>query len=583
MSIYSIFSLFGGLALFLYGMNMMGDGLEKISGGKLEQILEKMTDKTYKGVLLGCAVTAVIQSSSAVTVMVVGFVNSGIMELSRAIGVIMGANIGTTATAWILSLTGIDGDSLIVNLLKPSSFAPVLAVIGVFLLLFSKSDKRKNIGGIIAGFGILMMGMEFMSDSMSGLADNQQFTSILLKFSNPVLGILAGMILTAIIQSSSASVGILQALSLTGAVSFGTAFPIVLGQNIGTCVTALIASVGTNKNAKRAAMAHLYFNIIGVVLAVALFYGGNAIFQFDFLQNTVMPSQIAIIHSVFNIFSTLVMLPFTKQLEKLAYMTIKDGKKGKEDAPVLLDERFLLTPSYAVEKSREVTVQMADLVEKTAMTAFSLLKNYKSEKASKISENEKQTDKYEEILETYLVKVSALQLSDEDSKNVFILHHAIEDLEKISDYCEDILKIKKNINKKNIIFSEKAKYDLSVMLAAVTKIINLTVEAFKMNDITKAREIEPLEEVIDKLKKELKNRHLKRIEDGSCSVDQGFVFLDVINALERIADHCASLAVSMIELECGEYNVHEYTRELKESDKEFVENLDSYLEKYSLN
>ncbi len=583
MSIYSIFSLFGGLALFLYGMNMMGDGLEKISGGKLEQILEKMTDKTYKGVLLGCAVTAVIQSSSAVTVMVVGFVNSGIMELSRAIGVIMGANIGTTATAWILSLTGIDGDSLIVNLLKPSSFAPVLAVIGVFLLLFSKSDKRKNIGGIIAGFGILMMGMEFMSDSMSGLADNQQFTSILLKFSNPVLGILAGMILTAIIQSSSASVGILQALSLTGAVSFGTAFPIVLGQNIGTCVTALIASVGTNKNAKRAAMAHLYFNIIGVVLAVALFYGGNAIFQFDFLQNTVMPSQIAIIHSVFNIFSTLVMLPFTKQLEKLAYMTIKDGKKGKEDAPVLLDERFLLTPSYAVEKSREVTVQMADLVEKTAMTAFSLLKNYKSEKASKISENEKKTDKYEEMLETYLVKVSALQLSDEDSKNVFILHHAIEDLEKISDYCEDILKIKKNINKKNIIFSEKAKYDLSVMLAAVTKIINLTVEAFKMNDITKAREIEPLEEVIDKLKKELKNRHLKRIEDGSCSVDQGFVFLDVINALERIADHCASLAVSMIELESGEYNVHEYTRELKESDKEFVENLDSYLEKYSLN
>ncbi len=583
MSIYSIFSLLGGLALFLYGMNMMGDGLEKISGGKLEQILEKMTDKTYKGVLLGCAVTAVIQSSSAVTVMVVGFVNSGIMELSRAIGVIMGANIGTTATAWILSLTGIDGDSLIVNLLKPSSFAPVLAVIGVFLLMFSKSDKRKNIGGIVAGFGILMMGMEFMSDSMSGLADNQQFTSILLKFSNPVLGILAGMVLTAIIQSSSASVGILQALSLTGAVSFGTAFPIVLGQNIGTCVTALIASVGTSKNAKRAAMAHLYFNIIGVVLAVILFYGGNAIFQFDFLQNTVTPSQIAIIHSVFNIFSTLVMLPFTKQLEKLAYMTIKDGKKGKEDAPVLLDERFLLTPSYAVEKSREVTVQMADLVEKTAMTAFSLLKNYKSEKASKISENEKKTDKYEEMLETYLVKVSALQLSDEDSKNVFILHHAIEDLEKISDYCEDILKIKKNINKKNIIFSEKAKYDLSVMLAAVTKIINLTVEAFKMNDITKAREIEPLEEVIDKLKKELKNRHLKRIEDGSCSVDQGFVFLDVINALERIADHCASLAVSMIELESGEYNVHEYTRELKESDKEFVENLDSYLEKYSLN
>ena len=366
MSIFSVFSLLGGLALFLYGMNMMGDGLEKISGGKLEQILEKMTDKTYKGVLLGCVVTAVIQSSSAVTVMVVGFVNSGIMELSRAIGVIMGANIGTTATSWLLSLTGISGDSLIVNLLKPSSFAPVLGVIGVFLLMFSKNEKRKNVGGIIAGFGILMMGMEFMSDSMSGLADNPQFTSILLKFSNPILGILVGMVLTAIIQSSSASVGILQALSLTGSVPFSMAFPVILGQNIGTCVTALISSVGTSKNAKRAAIAHLYFNIIGVVLAVVLFYGANAIFKFDFMQDFVTPSQIALIHSVFNIFSTIVLLPFTKQLEKLAYMTIREGKKEKENTPALLDERFLLTPSYAVEKSREVTFEMADLVERIA-------------------------------------------------------------------------------------------------------------------------------------------------------------------------------------------------------------------------
>lgn len=473
-----------------------------------------MTDKTYKGVLLGCVVTAVIQSSSAVTVMVVGFVNSGIMELSRAIGVIMGANIGTTATSWLLSLTGISGDSLIVNLLKPSSFAPVLGVIGVFLLMFSKNEKRKNVGGIIAGFGILMMGMEFMSDSMSGLADNPQFTSILLKFSNPILGILVGMVLTAIIQSSSASVGILQALSLTGSVPFSMAFPVILGQNIGTCVTALISSVGTSKNAKRAAIAHLYFNIIGVVLAVVLFYGANAIFKFDFMQDFVSPSQIALIHSVFNIFSTIVLLPFTKQLEKLAYMTIREGKKEKENTPALLDERFLLTPSYAVEKSREVTFEMADLVEKTAMTAFSLVKNYKSEKAAKITENEKETDKYEEILETYLVKISSLQLTDEDSKNVFILHHAIEDLEKISDYCEDILKIKKNINKKNIIFSEKAKYDLSVMIAAVTKIINITIESFKTSDVVKAREVEPLEEVIDKLKKSLKtvtSKELKKV------------------------------------------------------------------------
>ncbi len=573
----------GGLALFLYGMHMMGDQLEKISGGRLERILEKMTDKTYKGVLLGCVVTAVIQSSSAVTVMVVGFVNSGIMELSRAIGVIMGANIGTTATAWILSLTGIDGDSLIVNLLKPSSFAPVLAVIGVFLLMFSKKEKRKNIGGILAGFGILMIGMEFMSDSMSGLADNAQFTSLLLKFSNPLLGILAGMILTAVIQSSSASVGILQALSLTGTVPFATAFPIILGQNIGTCVTALISAVGTNKNAKRAAFAHLYFNIIGVIFAVVLFYSANAIFDFGFMSDAVTPSQIAIVHSVFNIFSTLVLLPFTKQLEKLACKTIRDDKGKKEKTPALLDDRFLMNPSYAVEKSRELTEKMADLVEKTAMTALSALKNYTQEKAQIISDNEKETDKYEEILETYLVKVSSLNLSDEDSKNVFVLHHAIEDLEKIADYCEDVIKIKKNVIKKNIVFSEKAKYDLSVMMAAVTKIVNLTIESFKMNDIAKAKEVEPLEEVIDKLKKQLKNRHLKRIEEGRCSVDQGFLYLDIINALERMADHCASLAVSMIELESGEYNVHEYTRELKESDKEFIENLDSYLEKYSLN
>lgn len=583
MDIYSVLSMLGGLALFLYGMHYMGEQLEKLSGGKLERILEKMTDKTIKGVLLGCAVTAVVQSSSAVTVMVVGFVNSGIMELSRAIGVIMGANIGTTVTAWILSLTGLSGDSLIINLLKPSSFAPVLAVIGVFLVMFTKKEKSKNIGGILAGFSILMMGMTFMSDAMGGLADNEQFTSLLIKFSNPFLGILAGTVLTAVIQSSSASVGILQALAITGSVPFSTAFPIILGQNIGTCVTALISSVGTNKNAKRAAFAHLYFNIIGVVLAMILFYGANAIFDFSFMSDSITASQIAILHSVFNIFSTIVLLPFTKQLEFLACKTIKDGDKKSETPSVLLDDRFLINPSYAVEKSREITCKMADVVEKTAITSLSILKNFSDEKAQLILENEKETDKFEEMLETYLVKISALNLSDEDSKNVFILHHAIENFEKIGDYSEDILKIKKNINKKNIIFSERAKYDLSVMMAATTKIITLAVDAFKTNDIVKAREIEPLEEVIDKLKKELKNRHLKRIEQGSCSVDQGFVYLDIINALERISDHCASLAVSMIELESGDYNVHEYTRELKETDKEFVENLDSYLEKYSLN
>lgn len=582
MDIYSLLSMFGGLALFLYGMHYMGEQLEKLSGGKLEHILEKMTDKTYKGVLLGCVVTAVIQSSSAVTVMVVGFVNSGIMELSRAIGVIMGANVGTTVTAWILSLTGISGDSLIINLLKPSSFAPVLAVIGVFTLMFSGNDKRKNIGGILTGFSILMMGMTFMSDAMSGLASNEAFTSILLKFSNPVLGILAGMLLTALIQSSSASVGILQALAISGSITFSTAFPIILGQNIGTCITALISSIGTSRNAKRAAIAHLYFNVIGVVLASVLFYGGNAIFKLQFLNDAISPAQIAVLHSIFNIFSTIILLPFTKQLEFLANKTIK-GDKDENEQTSLLDDRFLINPSYAVEKCREVTVEMAALVEKTALCALSVIKNYTDEKAELIRNNEEATDKYEEVLETYLVKISSMDLSDEDSKNVFILHHAIENLEKIGDYSEDILKTKISLNKRNVNFSEKAKYELSVMMAAITKIVNITNEAFRLNDISKAREVEPLEEAVDKLKKDLKNMHLKRVEEGSCSVDQGFLYLDLVSSMEHIADHCADLAVSMIELESGDYNIHSYISDIKESDKDFIENLDSHLEKYSLN
>lgn len=574
--------MFGGLALFLYGMHFMGDQLEKLSGGKLEHILEKMTDKTYKGVLLGCVVTAIIQSSSAVVVMVVGFVNSGIMELSRAIGVIMGANIGTTITAWILSLAGISGDSILISLLKPSTFAPIFAIVGVFVLMLSKNDKKKSIGGIMAGFGILMMGMTYMSDAMSGLADNEQFTSILLKLSNPLLGILAGALLTAVVQSSSVSVGILQALAISGSITFSTAFPIILGQNIGACAITLIAAIGTSKNAKRASIINLYLNVIGVIFAVLAFYGANSVFRFDFINNTVSATQIALIHTSFNVISTIIILPFTKQLEFLAHKTIRN-EKVKAKPNHLVGDRFLLNPTFAVEKSRELTIEMADLVEETALTVLSLMKNYSHEKAELIKANEKKTDKYEETLETYLVKISALSLSDEDSKNVFILHHAIENFERIGDYCENILKIKKTINKKNINFSDKAKYELSVLMAATTKIITLTNEAFKMNDVSKAREIEPLEEAIDKIKKELKNRHLKRIEEGKCSVDQGFVYLDLINALERIADHCSNLAVAMIELESGDYNVHKYTRDLKETDKDFIENLDAYLEKYSVN
>ena len=583
MDIFSVISLLGGIALFLYGMSFMGEQLERLSGGKLEQILEKMTDKTYKGVLLGAAVTAVIQSSSAVTVMVVGFVNSGIMQLTRAIGVIMGANIGTTVTGWILSLTQINGESLIISLLKPSSFAPVLAIISVFMLMFCKSEKKKNGGGIMMGFSVLMMGMTLMSDAMSGLADNENFTSLMLTFSNPVVGIIAGTLLAAVVQSSSASVGILQALALSGGVSFGAAFPIILGQNIGSCVPVLISSVGTNKNAKRAAFIYLYFNVIGVIITGALFYGIDYFVDFAFLGETISSVQIAIINTAFKVFSTLVLLPFTKQLEALAVKTIKGkGEEDKKQQP-LIDDRFLASPAFAVEKCREVTVKMADMVEQTALCALSIIKNYTEEKAELIMGNEKKSDKYEDLLETYLIKISTMDLSDEDSKNIFVLHHAIENFEQISDYSLDILKARKTMNKKKVNLSEKAKYELSVMIAAATKIVAVTNESFKLNDVSLAREVQPLEDVIDKLKKELKHRHMQRIDEGECTVEQGLPYLDIVSAIEHIADHCCDLALSMIEIKSGDYNIHSYVRDVKKTDEDFTENLDSYLEKYSLN
>ena len=563
----------------------MGDQLEKLSGGKLEQILEKMTDKTYKGVLLGAVVTAVIQSSSAVTVMVVGFVNSGIMQLSRAIGVIMGANIGTTVTGWILSLTQINGESFIISLLKPSSFTPVLAIISVFVLMFSKKEKRKNIGGIAMGFSILMMGMTLMSDSMSGLADDENFTSLMLTFSNPAVGIIAGTLLAAVVQSSSASIGILQALALSGGVSFGAAIPIILGQNIGSCVPVLISSVGTGKNAKRAAFIYLYFNIIGVVVTGALFYGVDYFVNFAFMESPISSVQIAILNTAFKVFSTVILLPFTKQLEAIAVKTIKGEKGEKEEKKKqpLIDDRLLISPSFAVEKCREVTIKMADMVEETALCALSVVKNYTDEKAELITKNEKKSDKYEDLLETYLIKISKMDISDIDSKNIFMLHHAVENFEQISDYSEDILIARQTMNKKEVNLSDQAKYELSVMIAAATKIVSVTNKAFKLNDLNLARKVQPLEDVIDKLKKELKYRHMQRIDEGECTVEQGLPYLDIVSAIEHIADHCCDLALSMIEIKSGDYNVHSYVRDVKENDENFIEKLDSYLEKYSLN
>lgn len=581
MDIFSIISLLGGIALFLYGMRFMGEQLERLSGGKLEEILEKMTDKTYKGILLGAVVTAVIQSSSATTVMVVGFVNSGIMKLSRAVGVIMGANIGTTVTGWILSLSEINGDSLIVTLLKPSSFAPVLAIISVFILMLSKNEKRKNLGGILMGFSVLMMGMTLMSDSMSGLSSDESFTSMMVSFSNPIVGILAGTLLAAVVQSSSAAVGIIQAMAISGSIGFSSVFPLILGQNIGSCVPVLISAVGASKNAKRTSLIYLYFNVIGVIVAGLLFYGLNAVIGFGFMQNEVSSIQIAIINSVFKVFTTIVFFPFVKQLEFIAVKSVRGSDDGKEEQ--LIDEKFTMSSGYAIEKCREVTVQMAELVEETALCALSVIKNYTDEKAETITKNEKKTDKFEETLETYLVRVGSMDLSDKDSKRLFMLHHAIENFEQIGDYSEDILKARKSMNKRNSNLSDKAKYDLSVMIAAAKKIVSTTTEGFKYWDMEKLRKVSPLEDVIDKLKKELRRRHMERIEAGECSVEQGLPYFDIVSSIEHIADHCSDLALSMIELESGDYNIHTYIRDIRESDENFIENLDSYLEKYSLN
>ena len=546
MNIFGLFSLFGGLAMFLYGMNVMGSGLEKLGGGKFEQILEKLTSNPIKGVVLGAAVTAVIQSSSATTVMVVGFVNSGIMKLGQAIGIIMGANIGTTVTSWILSLSGIQGDSFWIQLCKPANFTPVLALIGIVFTMAAKSDSKKNIGNILLGFAVLMFGMETMSAAVEPLKDVEAFTNILTMFQNPILGVLAGAVLTAVIQSSSASVGILQALSSTGKITFGAAIPIIMGQNIGTCVTALISCIGASKNAKRAAMVHLYFNIIGTVLFLVLFYAANAIFNFAFVSDSVTPFNIAIVHTIFNVVATAVLLPFNKLLEKLARMTIKEG--AEESAFGLLDERFLQTPSFAVEQCMTLATNMAYMVKESFTMAQECVAKYSESIDKKIIETENLADEYEDALGAYLVKLSAKSLNESDSQKVSILLHAISDFEKMTDYTADLVFTAREKRDKDVHFSDKARQEITIMVNAVGEIIDLTISAFSKDDVKLANKVEPLEDVIDRLRNDLKNRHIKRMQEGRCSVNQGFVFTDYITALEKISDHCANVAAAIIEL-----------------------------------
>lgn len=575
MSVFDILTMIGGLALFLYGMEVMGNGLSKASGGRMERILEKMTDNIFKAVLLGAGVTAVIQSSSATTVMVVGFVNSGIMKLSQAVGVIMGANIGTTVTSWLLSLTGIQGDNFILTLMKPSSFSPILAVIGIGFLMFSKNEKKKDIGTIMIGFTVLMFGMETMSDAVKPLADVPEFANILLMFKNPLLGMLAGLVLTAVIQSSSASVGILQSLCVTGAVSYGAAIPIIMGQNIGTCVTALLSSIGASRNAKRTAFVHLYFNIIGTTIFMIGFYALNAFVHFSFIDNMANPAGIAVIHSVFNIFATAILLPFHRELEKLAILTVRTSDEDEkqsvqpaeegQDMLLLLDDRFIEKPGFAMENCYSVTSHMAELSRQALFIAMELLQKYDETKAENVLKLENKVDHYEDRLGTYLIRLSSRDLSEKDSKSLSMLLHCIGDLERISDHAVNIMEKAQEMNEKNLSFSDKGAQELEVYSRAVRDIMNMSIEAFKNDDIHLARQVEPLEEVIDYLNDELKQRHVRRLRSGECSVELGFVLSDITINYERVADHCSNLAVDLLRIHENVFDVHEYLEGLKEN------------------
>lgn len=587
MTYLDVLQLLGGLALFLYGMHVMSDGLEKSAGGQLERTLEKMTNNTVKGVLLGAGITAVIQSSSATTVMLVGFVNSGIMKLSQAIGVIMGANIGTTMTAWILSLNGIEGDSVMMQMLKPANFAPILGMIGVVLTVFISNFKRKDIGYILIGFAVLMLGMDSMSEVAAGLKDEPLFEQMISYCTNPVLGILVGTVMTTILQSSSASVGILQALSVTGSITFGSAIPIILGQNIGTCTTALISCIGANKSAKRVAFVHLYFNIIGTLLFCGVFYTLNNFIEFAFLDDALNSTNIALVHTVFNVATTLVLLPFNKLLGKLAEWTVRDKAEKKstteEEHEIFIDDRFLNTPSFAIEQCKKLTVRMGELARDTLLGAIDCVQNYSAETARTVNENEEAIDRYEDTIGTYLVKLSSRSLSMDDSRDVSKLLHIIGDFERISDHATNIVQVAEEIHQKNVQFSDAAKAEIKTMIDAVSEIMGLAIDAFEFDEIAIAERVEPLEEIIDVLNNEIRSRHINRLQSGNCTIELGFILSDLLTNLERVSDHCSNIAVCMIEIAKSSLDTHEYIVALHaEPKQQYVDDYDRFKKKYAL-
>lgn len=582
MTIFDILALIGGLAVFLYGMNALSSSLTKTSSGKLEQSLQRLTSSRLKSILLGLVTTAIIQSSSAVTVMLVGLVNSGIMTLKQSLGVVLGSNIGTTVTAWILSLAGIDSSNVFVRLLKPESFSPVIAIIGVAFIMMSKNSKRRDIGYVMVGFAVLMFGMEMMSGAMKPLAESESFAKFLILFSNPIMGVLAGTIFTGIIQSSSASVGILQALSLTGTVTFSTAIPIVLGMNIGTCVTALISSIGVNKNARRVAISHIGFKIIGTVVFLILFNLLDVAVGFTFLKGMASPLSIAVFHTCFNIFNTLLLLPFLNRLEKLVTMVVRD-KSGAAEEYVLLDRRLLLNPPFAVDHCKTVTNQMAEKVRESLSMVFSILRKYDAQKARLVESIEDEIDSYEDKLGTYLVEISSKSLTLADSRKVSMLLQNIGDFERMADHSLNILKSIKEMNTKKIDFSEAAWNDIDVVIKALTEIIELAINSFINEDLNSAHMVEPLEQVIDALIFEMKSRHTLRVREGQCNLELGFIFADLATNLERISDHCSNIAVCMIEVDKGSFDTHEYLKQVKSSTGSlFSETFDMYRKKYML-
>jgi len=579
MDIFSLFTLCGGLAFFLYGMNVMSKSLEKMAGGKLERMLKKMTSNPFKSLLLGAGITIAIQSSSAMTVMLVGLVNSGVMDLGQTIGIIMGSNIGTTLTPWILSLSGLEGDNFWLKLLKPENFSPVVALIGIILIMGSKKQRKQDVGRIMVGFAILMYGMELMKDAVSPLADMPEFSQILTAFNNPLIGVLVGAVFTGLIQSSAASVGILQALALTGSITFGMAMPIIMGQNIGTCVTALISSIGVSRNAKRVSAVHISFNLIGTIVFLILFYGGNMIFHFTFLNDPIDAVGIALCHTLFNIFTTVLLMPFARQLEKLACRMVKTETKGEQFA--YLDPRLLRTPSIAVSECIAMTDRMAELAHESVLLGIQQLKEYSSERESIILANEDKLDLYEDRLGSYLVQVSRKGISMEDARHVTRLLHSISNFERIGDHALNLHESAQELHDKELSFSVAAQGEIAVAIEALEDILDRTFHSFRERSVDTAQRVEPLEETIDRLTEEIRLRHIDRLQKGSCTIQLGFVLNDLLTNIERVSDHCSNIALCVLESEKGFFDAHTYLEKIK-TNPDFIRALESDLTRYSL-